>query len=112
MLRKEFAVIRVNKDRGVKHVREGINYLQRQRGRGIKSWNDEPIDDFIRRREEGVDESVEVFIADSETPGEAYLVTTLSPDEPIFFGYHSPQNEIASRPLLERCSKVLGYSIE
>lgn len=54
--------------------------------------------------------AIAVVIADDDAT-EDYLQFTVKPNEGILIGYFSGQHEDATRPLLDRCARVLDYRI-
>ena len=56
-------------------------------------------------------EAVHIRCGDNPTSEIEYLSTVIVPGEPIRFAYESLAHEIASRPLLQRMAKALGYRI-
>jgi hypothetical protein len=56
-------------------------------------------------------EAIHVRCGDNPTSESEYLSAVIVPGEPILFRYESLAQEIASRPLLQRLARALGYKI-
>jgi hypothetical protein len=58
----------------------------------------------------GRERALRITVADDAATDD-YLSFVVQPDEGPFIGYYSAQHEAATRPLLERCARTLGYKI-
>ncbi len=56
----------------------------------------------------GQSQALQIVIADDPT-SDVHLKFTVKPNDGIFIGYFSWDHEQATRPLLERCARVLNY---
>jgi len=108
--KREFRFVKVDRERGRQGIVELIARLRKLKLQG-KSAGPVPIDEQIAWYEAIKDEVLDVVITDDEHPGDAVLSTSLQPSERVSFGYYSANNQEASRLLLQRCAKALGYAI-
>ena len=107
-LAAEFVAVTTDRQQGAEHVWRMVTQLRR-----MGHLTPPPATpDEIARLEVLAPEAVFVLLSDGPASGQADLTTCIFPDHPLFFGYSSAQHQAASRPLLERCAKVLGYEIE
>ena len=108
LLGEEFSFVETNQKLGEQEYDKGLDYLRSLLEQEL-SPGGRDIKQELEAAESKRDKSLHIFIADSPEPGDAYLCTTLVPEEPIFFGYCSHAHQEASQPLLERVKKALGY---
>ncbi len=99
-LRDEFASCEVDAEQGVDDVGDMLAKL-------IELKAPQAIIDEVAA---GRERSLRITIAD-DMASDNYLSFIVRPNDGLLIGYYSAQHELATRPLVERCAKVLGYKI-
>lgn len=99
-LHEEFDYTAIDRDEGADVVGEIVAKL-------VELNAPQEVIDFQRASQ---DRAIQVVIADDSTSDD-YLQFTVKPSNGIFIGYSSAQHEAATRPLVERCARVLNYQI-
>ena len=109
-LRIEFKIVETDKDSAREMVQERINYIEQELAEGRDPWREN--NETLQRLRDGIDDAYNVYFADEPEPTAAFLMTVVMPNEPLFFGYESAKQEQASKKLLQRCARALGYDVE
>jgi hypothetical protein len=101
-LRREFVAVVEDREAGARHIDQMIVQFQRMGMPG----------EVIAAHREMREQAFRVVVTDDAASDVAYLHFVTMPGEGLFIGYHSGWHEEASRSLLERCARALGYRIE
>jgi len=99
-LRDEFEHCEIDREQGQDHVGDMLAKL-------IELNAPQAMIDEVSA---GRDRSLQVTVAD-DSASEDYLTFIVQPNDGILIGYFSAQHEKATRPILERCARALGYQI-
>ena len=103
----EFAYMESDAELGRRHVAKMIGEIDAQLGgRKVAGQNER-----VRYLAEAQNRAVYVRCGDNPGSETDYLSTVVVPGEPIIFEYDSKAHEQASRALLHRFAKALGYKI-
>lgn len=103
----EFDYIETDEAAGQHHVEAMIKEIGERAG----TLENEDRGERIRHLATVLPEAVHIRCGDNPTSESEFLSAMLVPGEPILFSYESLAQEIASRPLLQRLAKALGYKI-
>ena len=103
----EFEYIETDEAAGQRYVEEMIREIEERAGNS----DNEDHDERKRHLKTALPDAVHVRCGDNPTSESEFLSATLVPGEPILFVYESLAQEIASRTLLQRFAKALGYRI-
>ena len=100
LLREEFTYCAIDAEQGADDVGDMI----------AKLIDLKAPQEIIDKAMAGREHSFRVTIAD-DMASEDYLSFFIQPETGPLIGYYSAQHEAATRPLLERCARALGYEI-
>jgi hypothetical protein len=103
----EFDYVETDGAAGRRHVEAMIEEIS---GRAEAADNEDHRE-RLRHLTAALPDAVHVRCGDNPTSECEFLSAVLVPGEPILFVYESLAHEIASRPLLQRLAKALGYRI-
>jgi hypothetical protein len=103
----EFAYVETDEAAGRRHVEAMIQALEDRTG----TPENEDHHERAKHLATALPDAVHVRCGDNPTSESEFLSAMLVPGEPILFAYESLAQEIASRPLLQRFAKALGYKI-
>jgi hypothetical protein len=101
-LRTVFRYVDADTNRATVELEEGIRHMLTAR----EIFTDEQIEKARRAR----GQSIDVIVADD--PDTVSLRFLIEPNESVFIGYESGEQEETAQPLLERVAQVLDYEIE
>jgi len=103
----EFDYVETDEAAGQRHVEAMIKAISDRTG--TSEYEDHR--ERVRHLATALPEAIHVRCGDNPTSESEFLSATLVPGEPILFVYESLAQEIASRPLLQRLARALGYKI-
>lgn len=103
----EFDYVETDGAAGQRHVQAMIKAIAERTG----TSGNEDHGERARHLATALPEAIHVRCGDNPTSESEFLSAMLVPGEPILFAYESLAQEIASRPLLQRFAKALGYKI-
>jgi len=103
----EFDYVETDGAAGRRHVEAIIQTLKDRAG----TRENEDHHERARYLTTALPEAVHVRCGDNPTSESEFLSAMLVPGEPILLAYESLAHELASRPLLQRFAKALGYRI-
>ena len=103
----------------VSHLRDEFTHVDADRDEGDNIVGDtiaklielNAPQEIIAQQMAAQSNAIAVVIADDSTKDD-YLQFTVKPNEGVLIGYFSAQHEAATRPMLERCARVLNYRID
>ena len=107
-LRGEFAHVRVDEAEGRARARERADWLERANPRVFIGHHEAALQHANRLRTLCAGEVLSIEFGD--TPNRCKRITVL-PDERILFGYEGPDDEVASRELVDRCAQALECDV-
>ena len=103
----EFDYVETDEAAGRRHVEAIIQTLKERAG----TLGNEDHHERARHLASALPEVVHVRCGDNPTSESEFLSAVLVPGEPILLAFESLAHELASRPLLQRFAKALGYRI-
>ena len=107
-MKQEFKVVDASFERGHTQVEEIVKYWRSVRGRRSGDRL-KAVDERIANLLSSQHQSVAIRFCDDPDSRYGYQETLLRPGENIVFGYENREHEKASRPLITRAARVLGY---
>jgi len=104
---QEFDYLETDEALGRHHVEQMIEAISNQIETSEYNDNRERVRHLVAVQSE----AIHVRCGDNPTSESEHLSAVIVPGEPILFRYESLAQEIASRPLLQRFARAIGYKI-
>jgi len=108
LLETEFAYTKVDADDGLKHARDRAEWIERAPARIFLGHHEKALETAAKLKSLARGEALTIEFGDNQNDT---LTAIVIPGETIRFGYRSNEEQASSRPLVERCARVLGCDI-
>jgi hypothetical protein len=108
LLATEFRYVKVDADDGLRQAQARAQWIERALPRIFLGHHEQALETAARLKKLALGEALTIEFGDDE---QAVLRATVLPGEPISFGFRSNDEQLALRPLAERCARALDCEL-